>query len=184
MNFIETLPNYAKDIKLNLSSILMRNNTVLNDQQFYGTLVATAMMCKNKMLIKSIVELASEKISADEISAAKAASALMAMNNIYYRFTHLASNQDYAKMPANLRMSLIANPGIPKNDFELFSIAVSAINGCGKCIDAHEKVLLSHQVTKEMIQEVVRIAAIIHSVAMILETENCCSNCSCGCGNT
>lgn len=172
MNFVEKIPAFAKDIKLNLSSILMRNNTALNDQQFYGTLIATAMMCKNKMLIDSVFALASEKINNETINAAKGAAALMAMNNIYYRFTHLTSNHEYAKMPANLRMSLIANPGIPKNDFELFSIAVSAINGCGKCIDAHEQVLLSHGVTKEMIQEAVRIAAIINAVAVILETEN------------
>lgn len=179
MKFIETFPDFAKDIKLNLSSILMRNNTALNEQQFYGTLLATAMMCKNKILLEAIHEIASLKISNEAISAAKGAAALMAMNNIYYRFTHLASNSDYAKMPANLRMSLIANPGIPKIDFELFSIAVSAINGCGKCIDAHEKVLISHGVTKEMIQEVVRIASIIHAVALVLESEKCKANCNC-----
>ena len=38
-------------------------------------------------------------------------------------------------------MSVIGNPGVPKADFELWSLAVSAINGCGICIDAHEKVL-------------------------------------------
>ncbi len=61
----------------------------------------------------------------------------MAMNNVYYRFTHLAGNQEYRNMPAKLRMNVIGATGIDKIDFELFSLAVSAINGCGMCIDAH-----------------------------------------------
>ena len=63
----------------------------------------------------------------------------MAMNNVYYRFVHLASNPEYGTMPAKLRMNVIGTPGIDKDDFELFSLAVSAMNGCGMCIDSHEK---------------------------------------------
>jgi alkyl hydroperoxide reductase subunit D len=65
----------------------------------------------------------------------------------------------------------MSSPGIDKTDFELFSLAVSAINGCGKCMDAHEKILSSHGIHKELIQTIVRIASIIHAVAVILETE-------------
>ena len=93
----------------------------------------------------------------------------MAMNNIYYRFLHLVEDDEYQAMPARLRMNILANPGIDKLDFELLSLAVSAINGCGLCISAHEKKLRAHGFTREMIQSAVRIAATVHAVAGVLE---------------
>ena len=66
------------------------------------------------------------KLSAEAANAARGAAAVMAMNNVYYRFVHLASNPEYATLPAKLRMNFIGSPGIEKDDFELFSLAVSA----------------------------------------------------------
>jgi len=94
------------------------------------------------------------------------------MNNIYYRFVHLASNKEYGSMPARLRMNVIGNPGVDKADFELWSLAVSAINGCGACIDTHEKVLQEAGVAASAIQTAVRFAAIIQSVAVAIEAGN------------
>ena len=91
-------------------------------------------------------------------NAAKAAAAVMAMNNVYYRFTHLVEKPDYSTMPARLRMNVIGNPGVDQLDFELWSLAVSAINGCGKCIESHEHEVISKGATKEMVQDAVRIA--------------------------
>ena len=167
----DLMPAYAKDIKLNLSSLL-NSETLLSKQQFWGVMLASAMASKNKLLLNAIAETAQTHLSPEAINAAKGAAALMAMNNIYYRFTHLVSEPEYSRMPANLRMSMMAQPGIDKMDFELFSLAVSAINGCGKCIDAHEKVLTSHTMSKEVIQTAVRIASIIHAVATVLEAEH------------
>ena len=95
----------------------------------------------------------------------------MGMNNIYYRFTHLASAPDYKTMPARLRMNVIAKPGVDKVDFELWCLAVSAINGCGACIDSHEKVLRHAGITAEQVQTAVRIAATVHAVACVIESE-------------
>ncbi len=163
----ESFPAYAKDIKLNFSS-LMNSETVLTQQQFWGTLLACAMTCKNTLLLNAISENAEKNLSAEAYTAAKSAAALMAMNNIYYRFTHLVSNTEYARLPANLRMNSMAQPGIDKVDFELYSLAVSAINGCGLCMDAHEKTLSKHGVSKEAVQTAVRIASIIHAVSLVL----------------
>jgi alkyl hydroperoxide reductase subunit D len=88
---------------------------------------------------------------------------------VYYRFVHLASNWEYATMPARLRINVIGNPGVDKADFELWSLAVSAINGCGACIDAHEKTLQGAGVPATAIQAAVRFAAIIQSVAVAIE---------------
>ena len=103
--------------------------------------------------------------------AAKAAAAIMGMNNVYYRFLHLVEDEEYSRLPAKLRMNVIANPGAPKEDFELWSLAVSAVNGCGKCITAHEKVLRDAGVSREQIQAAVRIAAVVHAVAVTIEGE-------------
>ena len=94
----------------------------------------------------------------------------MAMNNIYYRFLHIVGNDEYAKLPAKLRMNVIGNPGVDKTDFELYSLAVSAINGCGACVAAHEKVVRKAGVTAEGVQSAVRIAAVVHGVAVALES--------------
>lgn len=168
----ESLPSFAKDIKLNLSSLLNNDSTPLSKQQFWGVMLACAMACKNPFLLQAVNAQAQDNLSAEALSAAKSAASLMAMNNIYYRFTHLVSNPDYTKMPANLRMSVMAQPGIDKLDFELFSLAVSAINGCGMCMDAHEKLLVSKGISKETIQATVRIASILHATAVVLGAEN------------
>jgi alkyl hydroperoxide reductase subunit D len=94
----------------------------------------------------------------------------MGMNNVYYRFVHLVENPDYAMLPARLRMNVIGSPGVPKTDFELYSLAVSAINGCGACVASHEKVVRKSGVTAEGVQSAVRIAAVMHGIAVALES--------------
>jgi len=163
----ERIPDFAKDVRLNLSSLA--SDETLGEQTKYGLLVATAIATRNVDVIAAIEAEAAGKLSPAALSAAKSAAAIMAMNNVYYRFVHLASNKDYATMPARLRMNVIANPGVDKADFELWSLAVSAINGCGMCIDSHEKVLLQAGVSTATIQTAVRFAAIIQSVAVSIE---------------
>ena len=161
-----TIPDYAKDLRLNIGSLL--GETILTDQRKYGLLVACAHATGHRPLIEAAEAEAAPKLSAEAMTAAKAAAAIMAMNNVYYRFTHLAGNKDYAKMPARLRMNVIGAPGIEKVDFELFSLAVSAINGCGMCIDAHERVLAQHDTSPEVIQSAVRLASVVQGVAATL----------------
>ncbi|MCI5060870.1 MAG: carboxymuconolactone decarboxylase family protein [Alphaproteobacteria bacterium] len=165
----KALPDYAKDIKLNLSSLV--NDESLNEQQLWGTFLVSAFAGRNEFVIQQICAGAAEYLSPEVMTAAKAAAAIMAMNNVYYRFVHLVSNKDYQTMQAKLRMNVIANPGVEKDDFELWSLAVSVINGCGMCIDAHEQQLLKHGVSKEQIQTAARIASVTHAVAAILDGE-------------
>ncbi len=162
-----TLPDYAKDLRLNISSLLQEQG--LTDQQKYGTLVACAHAVGYGPLIAAAEAEAADKLSEAAMNAAKAAAAIMAMNNIYYRFVHLASNKEYGTLPARLRMNVIGAPGIEKADFELMSLAVSAINGCGMCIDAHEKVLRDHGVSSQTIQTSVRLAAVVHALGKSLQ---------------
>jgi alkyl hydroperoxide reductase subunit D len=161
------LPDYAKDLRLNLGGIAAI--TSLTPQQLWGTALATAIASRNPDVVRAIDDAASEFLSPQAKNSARSAAAIMAMNNIYYRFTHLSKHPDFLTMPARLRMNVIANPGVDKVDFELWSLAVSAVNGCGRCIEAHEDVLLKAGVSKEAIQDAIRIAAIVFSVAVTLE---------------
>lgn len=163
------LPAQAKDLKLNLSTLAAE--TVLTEQQKAGAFLATAIAARNPEVLSAIEAEFASRLSSQALTAAKAAAAIMSMNNIYYRFVHLASASDYKTMPAKLRMNVIANPGVEKADFELWSIAVSAVNGCGMCVDAHERELRKHGITPEQIQAAIRIAAVVYAVAVTLGTE-------------
>jgi len=164
------LPDYAKDIKLNLSNIF--RSTALNEAQVWGTALASALATRNAEVIKAVAQDAAEKLTAEQQNAAKAAAAIMAMNNIYYRSVHLLSNKEYGKLPARLRMNVIGNPGADKLDFELWSLAVSAINGCGMCLDSHEREVLDKGASKEGVQDALRIASVIHAAAAVIDGEN------------
>jgi lipoyl-dependent peroxiredoxin subunit D len=163
----DSIPDFAKDVRLNLTS--MASDETLDPQTKYGLFLACAIATRNPAVISAIEAVAAEKLAPAAVAAANSAASVMAMNNIYYRFVHLASNKEYATMPARLRMNVIANPGVDKVDFELWSLAVSAINGCGACIDAHEKTLNEAGVASASIQTAVRFAAIIQSVAIAIE---------------
>ena len=165
----DRLPDYAKDLKLNLSSLAA--DPSLNEQQRAGTFIACALAARNQTTTRAITEQFAGVLSPEALAAAKAAAAIMAMNNIYYRFTHLAGAPDYKTLPARLRMNVIGKPGVDKADFELWCLAVSAINGCGVCIDSHEKILREADLTAEQIQTAVRIAAVVHAVAATLDGE-------------
>ena len=166
--FAGTLPDFAKDIRLNVGSLL--NETHLSDQRKYGLLLTCAHGSGYKPLVEAAEAECAPKLSPEAANAARAAAAVMAMNNVYYRFTHLAGNQEYRNMPAKLRMNVIGQPGIDKVDFELFSLAVSAMNGCGMCIDSHEQILKKAGVTAEAIQTSVRIGAVMAAVATVHAT--------------
>jgi len=165
----DQLPDYAKDLKLNLGNLA--NETVLSEVQKAGTFIATAIASRNPQVIAAVVAEFGPKLDPVALNAVKAASAIMAMNNVYYRFLHLSESEDYGELPARLRMSVIANPGVPRQDFELWCLAVSAINACGRCITAHDKVLRDAGMTPEQIQAAVRIASAVHAVAVTLEAE-------------
>jgi alkyl hydroperoxide reductase subunit D len=168
----DALPDYARDLKLNLGTVLTTTGAPgLNEKQIWSIALASAIAARNTGFARAIEALAKVHLADVEVEGAKAAAAIMGMNNIYYRFLHLVEDSEYQSMPARLRMNVIANHGIDKLDFELISLAVSAVNGCGLCVTSHEKKLRSHDVSRESIQSAVRIAATLHAVAGVLEFE-------------
>ena len=168
----DSIPDYARDLKLNLGTVLTpQGSPGLSEIQIWSVALATAIAARNVEFARAIEALASEKLDDAHRTAARSAAAIMGMNNVYYRFLHLVEDGEYQTLPARLRMNVIGNPGIDRNDFELLSLAVSAVNGCGLCITAHERKLREHGTSRETIQSAVRIASTIHAVAGTLEFE-------------
>lgn len=163
------VPDTAKDIRLNLSSVLKENpQTGLSESQVWGTALSVAYATRHPAVIAAIRAEAQDVLSAEESAAAESAASIMAMNNIYYRFVHLVSDADYQNLPAGLRMNVVGNPGIEKRDFELYSLAVSAINGCGMCMDAHVAQVTAEGISKAGVQHAIRIAAVLNAAAQAL----------------
>lgn len=167
---VASLPDYAKDLRLNLDSLLGGSGTPgLAPKQVAIIALASAIASRHAPLTRAVRERFADQLSDAEAAGAQAAAAIMAMNNIYYRFVHLVEDAEYATLRASLRMNVMANPGCDKIDFELASLAVSAINGCGMCMASHEKTLRKHGIEPVAIQSAARIAAVVHAVAVTLE---------------
>ena len=165
----EAIPAYAKDISLNLSSLA--NETTLDEQQKWGCFLASAHAVGTPAVVRAIEAQAATVLSPEVMNAAKSAAAIMGMNNVYYRSLHLVKNPEYQTLPARLRMNVLANPGAPKIDFELWSTAVSAINGCGACLDAHEGELRKHGACAVQVQAALRIGAVVNAASRVIAAE-------------
>ena len=167
----DSIPDYAKDIKLNLSSIA--GDEILNQQQLWGAMLASALASRNETVLTAIAAEAAQRLSPEAQNAAKAANAVMAMNNIYYKFISMMKSPEYAGMPPKLRMNVLANhAGVDKADFEMWALAVSVINGCAGCVKSHEKSLVDLGVSREQVQTVIRVAAIVHAAASVIGAES------------
>lgn len=167
-NILNSLPEYAKDTKLNYSGIV-NNHSLLTETQFYGLLLVSAIASRNSNVTHAITQVVQQHLDEKTINGAKAAASIMAMNNMYYRFTDLSDNEEYIKMPAGLRMNVMRDPGVDKVDFELWSLGASIINGCSMCINSHEKQLINAGITRDIIQFTAKVAAIIHALAVTHE---------------
>ena len=163
----ETLPDLAKDIKLNLQAVL--SGSSLSPEQRWGVAIASAAAARQPGLRDAVVADARAAVPEAVVEDALAAAALMGMNNVYYRFRHVVGKPVYSEKPARLRMNRIARPATSKADFELFSLAASAINGCEACVRSHEQAVLAGQLSEDQVHDAIRIAATMHAAAVALE---------------
>jgi alkyl hydroperoxide reductase subunit D len=163
----EQLPDAAKDIRLNLQSVLQQSS--LTPTQKWGVAIACAFAARNPELKAAVIEAAGQEIEPNVLDDAKAAATLMGMNNVYYRFRHMIGKETYSTKPARLRMNRLVQVATNKTDFELMCLAVSAINGCEMCVQSHEKVVLEGGLTEDQVHDAVRIAATLHAAAVALE---------------
>jgi alkyl hydroperoxide reductase subunit D len=166
-NLKAALPEYAKDLKLNLGSIV--RTAVLNEEQLWGTLLASAAATRNAQVLGEIGAEAADNLSAEAYNAALGAASIMGMNNVFYRGRGFLEGR-YDDLRPGLRMNIIGNPGVDKATFELWSFAVSSINGCSHCMVAHEHTLRESGIDREAVLEALKVAAIVSGVAQAIAT--------------
>jgi alkyl hydroperoxide reductase subunit D len=164
---LSAFPEGARDIKLNLQAVLQAGE--LTAPQRWGVAVAAAAAARHEGLREALAAAARAQVGPAVVDDALAAAVLMAMNNVYYRFRHLIGKDEYAQKPARLRMNRLARPASAKADLELFCLAVSAVNGCQSCVQAHERAVLEAGLTSEQVHDAVRIAATVNAAAVGLE---------------
>ncbi len=162
------IPDWAEHLRLNLATL--EQTSALTPRQARGTLLACALATHEPALVTFASTWASELLGPAERDAVASVATTMAMTNVYFRFTHLVSDDRYRSMPSRLRMQILGKPGVPKLDYELWCLAVSALHGCAACIDRHERAVLAGGGVAEQAQEAVRIAAISAGVAQALVT--------------
>jgi alkyl hydroperoxide reductase subunit D len=163
----EIIPEPARDLRLNLDAVLAESS--LGPTQRWGVAAASAIASRNALLRVAVLADARAAVGDAVVEDAVAAAAIMGMNNVLYRFRHLVEKPSYGEMRARLRMNRLVKPAGSKADFELFCLAVSAINGCGTCMQAHEKVAVEGGLTEEQVWDAIRIASVVNGAAVALD---------------
>jgi alkyl hydroperoxide reductase subunit D len=164
----DRLPEHAKDLRFNLGALT--SSMALKPQQAWGTALCAAVASRNPEVVDAIASDA--LLSPEAAAAARGAAAIMGMNNIYYRFQHTMGNGSaYADFPARLRTQIIGRPGVDSIDFELWCLAASVIIGSENCVLSHENAVREQGGTAEQVQDAVRIAAVVHAVALTLDSD-------------
>lgn len=164
------LPGYARDIALNLGSTV--ENSLLTPAQSWGTALACAVAARNPVVLREVAAEAAGHLTPEAVDAAKGAATIMAMTNVYYRSKHMLGDEAYRTIPARLRMQIVARPGVAKVDFELWCLAVSAVNGCEVCLESHEKKLRAAGVGADQVNEALRIASVVYATAVAYDAES------------
>lgn len=160
----ETDSKYLRDLKINISNAL----SAATLQKKEASLLAVAVMVneKNALLQEAFMGMARQAGAEEtEISETISCASLMATNNVYYRFRHFMHEEFYNNAPAGIRMSIMMNPVLGKEFFELVSLVVSALNGCEMCVTSHEKNLVQHGSEKQRIHDAVRLGAVLRSLS-------------------
>ncbi len=162
------LPEVAKDLRANLSKVLDSGTLAVSDR--WGVAIAVALASRSRRFAEALIASRPEEVSSKTLADAVAAAALMGMTNVFYRFGHLVGKPSYDRRPARLRMQRLSQPATTKLSFELYALAVSAVNACEACVRLHESKLLEHGVTEDQIHDAVRIAAVVHGAVIALES--------------
>jgi len=167
----QSLPEFAKDIRLNIGSVLVSDSgTELTPTQKWGSAISAAVACRNLQLLRAVEVHAAQYVDETVGAAARRAAALMGITNVYYRAVHMSGDEALSQLPAGLRMTGLIQHGVPQADFELFGLAASVIKGCEGCIKAHVRSAKEHGVRTENVQAVLKIAAVLHCTAKVLES--------------
>ncbi|MDX3641553.1 carboxymuconolactone decarboxylase family protein [Streptomyces sp. MB09-02B] len=163
------IPDYAGDLRRNLDAVL--GDSRLSAQRLWGTVLVTAIASRSAIVLRELAPEARARLSPEAYTAAKSAAAAMALSNVFFRTRHLLSDHEYGALRTGLRTKAIGDPGVDRADYEVWALAVSAINACGACLDSHERVLRGAGVSRETVQEAFRVASVVQAVGVTVEAE-------------
>lgn len=164
----ETDSRFLKDLKINVGNVLKSQN--LSEKEAALLALSVAINEKNTPLREALEEVAVKLGATDaEILEVAACVSVMNANNVFYRFKHfMHKNENYQNMSAGIRMSVMMNPVLGKEFFELLSLGVSALNGCEQCVTSHEASVKSHGGSEARIFDTIRLVSVIRSLIVIL----------------
>jgi alkyl hydroperoxide reductase subunit D len=165
----ELIPDYAKDIRLNIDGTIARSS--LEGMDAVGVALAAAFAAKSRKIIDII--LASGALSPEESNAAMTASALMGMNNVWYPYLEMADDADLKSQPAQLRMNAYANNGgVDKRRFEMYALSASIVGKCHFCVKSHFELLQKEGMSSTQLRDVGRIAAVVNAASQVIAASN------------
>jgi alkyl hydroperoxide reductase subunit D len=165
----ELIPDYAKDIRLNLDGTIARSSLEGNDA--VGVALAAAFAAKSKPIIMAITN--AGVLSPEEQNAVLTAAALMGMNNVWYPYVEMAEDADLKGSPAQLRMNAYAtNGGVDKRRFEMYALAASIVGKCHFCVKSHFDLLKKEGMTTSQLRDVGRIAAVINAASQCINASS------------
>ncbi len=169
LNLIKSrIPDYAKDIRLNIDGTIARSSLEGNDA--VGVALAAAFAAKSTVIIEAIKS--SGAITPEEINAALTAAALMGMNNVWYPYVEMADDADLKTQAAQLRMNAYAtNGGVDKRRFEMYALAASIVGKCHFCVKSHFELLKKEGMSVTQLRDVGRIAAVVNAAAQVISAE-------------
>lgn len=164
----ERIPDYAKDIRLNLDAVIARSS--LEPADALGAMLAAAFAAKSKLLVDAIRN--SGELGETDLNAALTAAALMGMNTVWYPYVEMANDPDLKTQRAELRMNAYAtHGGVERRRFELYALAASIVGKCHFCVQSHYKLLRETGMTATQVRDVGRIAAVVAAAAQIIAVE-------------
>jgi lipoyl-dependent peroxiredoxin subunit D len=164
------IPEAAKGLRSNLSTVL--DAGTLAPAERWGVAIAVALASRSRRLAEALVASRPAEVTSKTVEDAVAAASLMGMTNVFYRFQHLVGKPSYERKPAGLRMRRLPQAASTGAAFELFSLAVSAVNACEICVRSHEAKLLEHGITEDQIHDAVRIASVVYGAAVALDSSS------------
>lgn len=174
-NLKHLIPDYAKDQRRNLDALI--NTSVLTQQQLWGCLLVSAATSRNDVVLKLVNAEASEHLSDKAVDVALACTTAMTLNNYGFRAKHWLGH-DFEAIRFGLRNGVSLKPGVVQADYELWAVAVSVVNGCEQCTQAHSRDAQEQGLSTLQLWEAVKIASVIQAIAQtihmetVLKTEN------------
>jgi alkyl hydroperoxide reductase subunit D len=159
----DKIPDYAKDIRLNLDGVIARSSLAPEDA--LGVALAAAFAARSPSLVAAF----KANMPEAEANAALTAAALMGMNNTWYPYLEMAGDEELKKQRAELRMNAYATSGgVEKRKFEAFALSASIVGKCHFCVASHFELLKKEGLTTQQLRDIGRIAAVVNAAAQVL----------------